>query len=42
VANTSQKGSLLIFPLVTIGGEDTSNTLIEISNDQASSVQVVI
>jgi hypothetical protein len=38
VANTSQKGSLLIFPLISVyDGEDT---LIEISNDHFRSVKV--
>jgi hypothetical protein len=40
VANTSQKGSLLIFPLINVDTEDSSNTLIEISNDQNSKVHV--
>jgi hypothetical protein len=40
VANTSQKGSLLIFPLINVDTEDSSNTLIEISNDQTSKVHV--
>ena len=40
VANTSQKGSLLIFPLINIDSEDLSNTLIEISNDQNGRVHV--
>jgi len=42
-ANTSQKGSLLIFPLITVDPADSpgsSNTLIEISNDGLSSVEV--
>ncbi|MCI0735086.1 MAG: hypothetical protein L0Y50_02240 [Beijerinckiaceae bacterium] len=33
VANTSQKGSLLIFPLINVEPEVSANTLIEISND---------
>jgi hypothetical protein len=37
VANTSQKGSLLIFPLINVDTQDSSNTLIEISNDSATS-----
>jgi YVTN family beta-propeller protein len=37
VANTSQKGSLLIFPLIHVFPE---NTLIEISNDQNTQVHV--
>jgi len=40
VANTSQKGSLLIYPLINVDPEDSSNTLIEISNDQALPVHV--
>ena len=40
VANTSQKGSLLIYPLINVATEDSSNTLIEISNDQALPVHV--
>jgi len=40
VANTSQKGSLLIYPLINVDTEDSSNTLIEISNDQALPVRV--
>jgi len=40
VANTSQKGSLLIFPLINVDTEDSSNTLIEISNDQTTKVHV--
>ncbi|MGH6795013.1 MAG: hypothetical protein ACREDH_07400, partial [Methylocella sp.] len=40
VANTSQKGSLLIFPNITVDTENLSNTLIEISNDQAANVHV--
>lgn len=40
VANTSQKGSLLIFPLVTIDPEDVHTTIIDISNDQVTGVQV--
>src|ERR1700739_3981251 len=40
VANTSQKGSLLIFPAIDVNPEDASNTLIEISNDQTTAVQV--
>ena len=33
-ANTSQKGSLLIFPLVDVRPENTTTTIIDISNDQ--------
>lgn len=40
VANTSQKGSLLIFPLITVDPADTQDTLIEISNDANSAVHV--
>jgi hypothetical protein len=40
VANTSQKGSLLIYPLINVDTEDSSNTLIEISNDQNTAVHV--
>jgi len=40
VGNTSQKGSLLIFPAITVDRENSSNTLIEISNDQSTPVHV--
>ena len=40
VANTSQKGSLLIFPLITIDRTDLSNTFIEVSNDETSPVHI--
>jgi len=43
VANTSQKGSLLIWPLVTVvpGGENgPQDTLIEISNDGIATIHV--
>lgn len=40
VANTSQKGSLLVFPHITIDPEDGSDTFIEISNDQNKAVHV--
>jgi hypothetical protein len=40
VANTSQKGSLLIFPDINVDTEDSSNTLIEISNDQTTKVHL--
>jgi len=33
VANTSQKGSLLIFPLVDVRTTDAATTIIDISND---------
>ncbi|MGH6813222.1 MAG: hypothetical protein ACREDM_13105 [Methylocella sp.] len=41
VANTSQKGSLLIFPKITVDPEDFANTLIEVSNDEISPVHIV-
>jgi hypothetical protein len=40
VANTSQKGSLLIYPAVDVDPEDRASTLIEISNDENSPIQV--
>jgi hypothetical protein len=40
VANTSQKGSLLIFPLINIDPENGADTLIEISNDQNKTVHL--
>jgi hypothetical protein len=41
VANTSQKGSLLIFPAIDVDpGDDAADTLVEISNDQTSAVHV--
>src|SRR5215831_13725381 len=40
VANTSQKGSLLIFPLITIDPVDLNDTFIEISNDETGPVHV--
>lgn len=40
VGNTSQKGSLLIFPLIDIRGEDARTTIIDISNDSNLSVYV--
>jgi hypothetical protein len=40
VANTSQKGSLLIFPLVSIDATDTTNTFIEVSNDETGPVHI--
>lgn len=40
VASTSQKGSLLIFPLIDVRTEDTRTTLIDISNDQNTGVEV--
>ena len=38
--NTSQKGSLLIFPAIDVNPEDVSDTLIEISNDNILPVQI--
>jgi hypothetical protein len=40
VANTSQKGSLLIFPIISVDPEDAADTLVEISNDQNLPVQI--
>jgi hypothetical protein len=40
VANTSQKGSLLIYPLITTDPQDAADTVIEISNDETSGVQI--
>ena len=40
VANTAQKGSLLIYPAVDVTPTDLSNTLIEISNDENSPIQI--
>jgi hypothetical protein len=40
VANTSQKGSLLMWPDITVNVEDGSDTIVEISNDQNAPVQV--
>ena len=41
VANTSQKGSLLMFPFIDIDpADDAADTLIEISNDQTTPVHV--
>jgi hypothetical protein len=40
VANTSQKGSVLVFPQITVEPEDGSDTFIEISNDQNFKVHV--
>jgi hypothetical protein len=39
-ANTSQKGSLLIFPEINIDSTSLSNTYIEVSNDQNTAVHV--
>jgi hypothetical protein len=33
VGNTSQKGSLLIFPLIDVRPQDKKTTIVEISND---------
>jgi hypothetical protein len=41
VSSTSQKGSLLIYPKIDVDPVDTTDTLIEISNDQNTSVQIV-
>jgi hypothetical protein len=40
VANTSQKGSLLIFPAINIDPQDAADTLVEISNDENLPVQI--
>jgi hypothetical protein len=40
VANTSQKGSLLIFPLITVDPEDIDDTFIEVSNDETGPVHI--
>ena len=40
VANTSQKGSLLFFPLIDIRAEDVRSTIVEISNDANATVEV--
>jgi hypothetical protein len=40
VANTSQKGSLLIFPLITIDPVDLDDTFIEVSNDETGPVHI--
>jgi hypothetical protein len=40
VANTSQKGSLLMWPDITVDVENASDTVVEISNDQNATVQV--
>src|SRR5215469_402714 len=40
VANTSQKGSLLIFPIVSIDPGDTTDTFIEVSNDETGTVHI--
>jgi len=40
VANTSQKGSLLKFPLIDVRAQDLSTTVIHLSNDQNVGVNV--
>src|ERR1700740_2368266 len=40
VANTTQKGSLLIFPDISVDTEDTTSTFVEISNDESSPIQI--
>jgi hypothetical protein len=40
VANTSQKGSLLIFPLIDTDPVDTDDTFIEVSNDETRPVHI--
>ncbi|QGM46778.1 hypothetical protein [Methylocystis heyeri] len=40
VTNTSKKGSLLIFPMINIDPGASADTIIEISNDQVTPVQV--
>jgi hypothetical protein len=40
VANTSQKGSLLILPLISVDPTDTTNTFIEVSNDETGPVHI--
>jgi hypothetical protein len=40
VANTSQKGSVLIFPLIDIRNDDGTTTVIHISNDNNSELSV--
>jgi hypothetical protein len=40
VANTTQKGSLLMWPEITVDLENGSDTIVEISNDQNATVQV--
>lgn len=40
VANTTKKGSLLVFPLITIDGATNSNTIVEISNDDSAAVKL--
>src|ERR1700719_2676777 len=40
VANTTQKGSLLMWPYINVDLENASDTVVEISNDQNATVQV--
>jgi hypothetical protein len=40
VANTSQKGSLLIFPLISVDPTDVTDTFIEVSNDETAPVNI--
>jgi len=40
VANTTQKGSLLMWPEITVNIENGSDTIVEISNDQNATVQI--
>jgi hypothetical protein len=40
VANTSQKGSLLIYPAIDVDPEDSSDTVVEISNDQVTTIHI--
>ena len=40
VANTSQQGSLLIWPLISVDPEDSTDTFVEISNDGIGTVHV--
>jgi hypothetical protein len=40
VANTSQKGSLLIFPAISVDPGDITNTFIEVSNDETGPVHI--
>ena len=40
VANTTQKGSLLMWPDITVDLENGSDTVVEISNDQNATVQI--
>lgn len=40
VASTAKKGSLLVFPLITIDEATRSNTIVQITNDEASNVKL--